>query len=170
MSDIINPVIGSAAFKTASLVIGIFSVLFALALLYWLYRDSSERGMLAGVWTGLVTAFAVAGGILGLTINKYGAAPAGMAVFTVVVFCILIYLIIRPSEYKEDVDEREVGMDLIEAELDVKACPKCRAGIEPDFLVCPECLTPLRTPCTYCGRHIKTGWKVCPYCTTRQSH
>lgn len=169
MNDIVDPIIGSGAFKAASFAIGIFSVFFALALLYWLYRDSSERGMMAGLWAGLVTALAVAGGIFGLTASKYGFAPAGISVFGVVIFCTLIYLIIRPSEYKDDIDEHELGVNLIEAELDVKACPKCRAGIEPDFVMCPECLIPLRKPCTYCGRPIKTGWKVCPYCSSRQS-
>lgn len=169
MSEIIAPIIKSGAFKAASLTIGIFSIFFALALIYWLYRDSSERGMMATLWTGLVIAFAIAGGILGLTMSKYGLAPAGMSAFVIVVFCLLIYLIVRPAEYKDDIEERDLGVSLIGAELDVKACPRCRAGIEPDFLVCPECMTTLRRPCTYCGRHIKTGWKICPYCSSKQS-
>jgi type II secretory ATPase GspE/PulE/Tfp pilus assembly ATPase PilB-like protein/CheY-like chemotaxis protein len=43
-------------------------------------------------------------------------------------------------------------------------CPTCKAAIEPEFSVCPNCLTSLKTLCQRCGQQLKLDWKICPYC------
>ena len=43
-------------------------------------------------------------------------------------------------------------------------CPSCKAFIETDFAICPNCLTSLKLLCQTCNQQLKRGWKVCPYC------
>lgn len=45
-------------------------------------------------------------------------------------------------------------------------CPRCRAAVEPDYVLCPECHTALRAPCPTCQRSLKISWSQCPYCTS----
>ncbi len=79
----------------------------------------------------------------------------------------LIYLIVRPPEYLEDVRERELEMQAAEARLHAagfQLCPHCEAEIEREFLRCPSCMRRLKEPCVSCQRPLEPGWKVCPYC------
>ena len=43
-------------------------------------------------------------------------------------------------------------------------CPNCKAPIEPEFAVCPNCLASLKTLCPRCNQQLKMDWKICPYC------
>jgi len=43
-------------------------------------------------------------------------------------------------------------------------CPTCKAVIEADFAVCPNCLTSLKVLCQRCHQQLKMDWKICPYC------
>ena len=80
----------------------------------------------------------------------------------------IVYLIVRPPEYLEDVRERELEIKAIESRLggpEVK-CTVCGCEVEPDFLVCPVCTTKLRSPCSECSKPLEPAWQVCPYCAT----
>lgn len=83
----------------------------------------------------------------------------------------LIYLIVRPPEYLEDVRERELEMKAAEARLAAAnspqathSCPHCDEQIEPDFIRCPSCLRRLREPCPSCEKPLDPEWRICPYC------
>jgi hypothetical protein len=79
----------------------------------------------------------------------------------------IVYVIVRPPEYLEDVRERELEMEAAEArvhELDGTLCPHCDYRIEPDFVRCPSCLRKLKERCTNCGRPLEQVWTICPYC------
>ena len=79
----------------------------------------------------------------------------------------LVYMIVRPPEYLEDVRERELEMQAAEARLYAAGfdlCPHCEAEIERDFLRCPGCMRRLKEPCGSCRRPLEPGWRVCPYC------
>ena len=79
----------------------------------------------------------------------------------------LVYMIVRPPEYLEDIRERELEMQAAEARLHqagFQLCPHCDAEIERDFLKCPSCMRRLKEPCGSCGRPLEQGWRVCPYC------
>ena len=79
----------------------------------------------------------------------------------------LVYLIVRPPEYLEDVRERELEMAAAEArlaQLDELTCPYCDFEIESSFLRCPSCLRRLKEPCSTCGKPLDPRWKLCPYC------
>lgn len=79
----------------------------------------------------------------------------------------IIYLIIRPPEFLDDVHERDLEIAAAEARLSSvrqHTCPHCDFEIEPTFLRCPSCLRRLKEPCTVCGKPLDPRWKICPYC------
>jgi RNA polymerase subunit RPABC4/transcription elongation factor Spt4 len=81
----------------------------------------------------------------------------------------IIYMIVRPPEYLEDVRERDLEMAAAEArlaQLSYLACEQCGQEVERDFLLCPNCHSRLRDPCPRCRRPLEMTWGVCPYCET----
>jgi hypothetical protein len=79
----------------------------------------------------------------------------------------IVYAIVRPPEYLEDVHERELEIAAAEARLhqvEGMRCPHCDFEIEKGFLRCPSCLRRLKEPCGTCGRPLDPRWKICPYC------
>ena len=121
----------------------LFLVIIWLALVYWTYADATRRivdPMLIGCAT---------------------AASLFPFVGTI------IYLILRPPEYLEDVRERELEIQAAEArlyELDTSLCPHCDYRVERDFVRCPSCLRKLKERCVSCGRPLDQAWTICPYC------
>ena len=121
----------------------LFLVVLWFALVYWTYADARRRiadPMLVGCAT---------------------AASLFPFVGTIV------YLIVRPPEYLEDVRERELEIAAAEARLaslEHEACPYCGFEVERSFLRCPSCLRRLKEPCATCGKPLDPRWKLCPYC------
>ncbi|MEA2457760.1 MAG: hypothetical protein QOC95_732 [Thermoleophilaceae bacterium] len=79
----------------------------------------------------------------------------------------IVYMIVRPPEYIDDVRERELEIAAASARLhqvEQLACPHCDFEIEKTFLRCPSCLRRLKEPCGTCGRPLDPRWKICPYC------
>lgn len=133
---------------TVSLVVDLIILFLAivwLALIYWTYADARRRiddNMLIGCAT-VVALFPFIG--------------------------TLVYMIIRPPEYLEDVHERELEIRAAEARLaqiGVHTCPHCDFEVERDFIRCPNCLRKLRDPCVGCGKPLSPDWRICPYCET----
>jgi len=126
----------------ANLVI-LFLVVVWLALVYWTYADARRRigdPMLIGCAT---------------------AASLFPFVGTI------IYMIVRPPEYLDDVRERELEMQAAEArlaELGYHLCPHCDYEVEKDFLRCPNCMRKLKDPCPVCAKPLDPNWRICPYC------
>jgi hypothetical protein len=123
----------------------LFVVVLYLALIYWTYADARRRifdPMLIGCAT---------------------AASLFPFVGTIV------YMILRPPEYLEDVRERELEMQAAEVrlhELDHGLCPHCDYRVERDFILCPSCLRKLKERCVSCSRPLDQAWTICPYCET----
>jgi hypothetical protein len=123
----------------------LFAVVLYCSLVYWTYADARRRiadPMLIGCAT---------------------AASLFPFVGTIV------YMILRPPEYLEDVRERELDLQAAEArlhELDNSLCPHCDYRIERDFVRCPSCLRKLKERCTNCARPLDRAWTICPYCET----
>jgi RNA polymerase subunit RPABC4/transcription elongation factor Spt4 len=121
----------------------LFLVVVWLALVYWTYADARRRigdPMLIGCAT-IASLFPFVGTI--------------------------VYMIVRPPEYLDDVRERELEMQAAEArlaELGYHLCPHCDYEVEKDFLRCPNCMRKLRDPCKNCGKPLDPSWKLCPYC------
>jgi uncharacterized Zn finger protein (UPF0148 family) len=79
----------------------------------------------------------------------------------------IVYMIVRPPEYLEDVRERELDLQAAEArlhEIDHSLCPHCDYRVERDFLRCPSCLRKLKDRCESCSKPLDRAWTICPYC------
>jgi hypothetical protein len=121
----------------------LFVAVFYLSLIYWTYADARRR-ILDPMLIGCAT-----------------AASLFPFVGTIV------YMILRPPEYLEDVHERELEMRAAEARLhrlDESLCPYCDYRIEHDFVRCPSCLRKLKERCVSCSRPLDQAWTICPYC------
>jgi hypothetical protein len=121
----------------------LFVVVLYLSLIYWTYADARRR-ILDPMLVGCAT-----------------AASLFPFVGTIV------YMILRPPEYLEDVRERELEVQAAEArlhEFDHSLCPHCDYRIEKDFVRCPSCLRKLKERCANCSRPLDQAWTLCPYC------
>jgi hypothetical protein len=79
----------------------------------------------------------------------------------------IVYMVVRPPEYLEDVHERELEIAAAEARLAAaqdESCPYCQYPTERAFLRCPSCLRRLKEPCGTCGKPLDPRWQICPYC------
>ena len=79
----------------------------------------------------------------------------------------IVYAIVRPPEYLDDVRLRELEMHAAEArliQLDYELCPYCDNDVRPDYLRCPNCHRRLKQPCRNCGKPLNPEWQICPYC------
>jgi hypothetical protein len=79
----------------------------------------------------------------------------------------IVYMIVRPPEFLDDVRERELELQAAElklAEAEHTICPYCDHSIQRDFLRCPHCLRKLKDPCVNCTRPLDPQWPICPYC------
>jgi hypothetical protein len=79
----------------------------------------------------------------------------------------IVYLIVRPPEYLDDVRLRELEMTAAEARLanlDYQLCPHCDYEIKADYLRCPSCMRKLKERCYSCSKPIDPTWKLCPFC------
>lgn len=81
----------------------------------------------------------------------------------------LVYMIVRPPEYLEDVRLRRLETEAAEARLydgDHQICSHCEHPVRSDYLRCPSCQRRLKEPCRSCRRPLDPEWHVCPYCET----
>jgi RNA polymerase subunit RPABC4/transcription elongation factor Spt4 len=82
---------------------------------------------------------------------------------------VLIYLILRPPERLTEAYERALEEEALLQDIEERAqCPSCKRRIEPDYILCPSCRTPLKKRCVNCDRILRLRWKVCPYCGAEQ--
>src|SRR3954465_2163340 len=134
--------ITSDGLNTAVKLLILFLVVIWLELVYYTYSDARRRiedPMLVGCAT---------------------AASLFPFVGTVV------YMIVRPPEYLEDVRERALEMQAAEArvsQLNYLLCPHCDHEVEKDFLRCPSCLRKLKDACGNCAKPLDPERKICPY-------
>ncbi len=135
--------IHSSALNLAVELVILFLVVIWLALIFWTYADARRRiadPLLVGCAT-IASMFPYMGTI--------------------------VYMIVRPPEYLDDVRERELEMQAAEARLAESGyhlCPHCDYEVERDYLRCPNCMRKLKDPCHACGRPLDPTWKVCPFC------
>jgi hypothetical protein len=121
----------------------LFVAVFYLSLIYWTYADARRR-----ILDPMLIACATAASLFPFVGT-------------------IVYMILRPPEYLEDVRERELEMQAAEArlhQLDQTLCPHCDYHIEKDFVRCPSCLRKLKERCTSCSRPLDQAWTICPYC------
>jgi Double zinc ribbon len=79
----------------------------------------------------------------------------------------IIYAIVRPPEYLDDIRLRELEMQAAEARLvalDYQLCPHCEYEVKSDYLRCPSCQRKLKDRCYSCGKAVDPDWRLCPFC------
>lgn len=128
------------------LIYGIVFVLIIiwLSFVYWTYRDAKLRNTTALFWALIVFLF-----------NYLG---------------LVLYLILRPPEYVEDVMERDLEIKRMEMLLasSIIRCPGCGKEVKENYIICPNCRKKLKKTCVQCEKPLQLEWKVCPYCKTEQ--
>jgi len=85
---------------------------------------------------------------------------------------VLVYVIVRPPEYLDDVRLRELEMTAAEARLaslDYSLCPHCDYEVQSDYLRCPSCMRKLKERCYSCSKPIDPAWRICPFCEAETS-
>ena len=79
----------------------------------------------------------------------------------------IVYLIVRPPEFLDDVRERELemhGRRGAARAARLPALPALRLRGRADYLRCPSCMRKLKEPCAVCGKPLDPRWRICPYC------
>jgi uncharacterized Zn finger protein (UPF0148 family) len=123
----------------------LFLVVVYLSLIYWTYLDARRR-----IEDPVLIACATAASVFPF-------------VGTVV------YTILRPPEFLEDREERELELRAAELrlrQLIEQSCPHCEYPIAANYLRCPNCERRVRNPCRKCGKPLDPKWGICPYCET----
>ena len=142
--DGVRDFFNSGTFEALLKLAGFFVIVLWLALAFWTYKDAKRR-----IADPILVAVAV---VTALIFPFVGA---------------MVYAILRPPEYLEDVRERELEIRAMERRLGADPrCPFCRQHIEASFLVCPHCTNRLKSSCRRCRSPLEQQWQVCPYCET----
>jgi hypothetical protein len=123
----------------------LFLVVVYLALIYWTYLDAKRR----------------------LEDPVLIACATAASVFPYI--GTVVYTILRPPEFLEDREERELELRAAELrlrQLIEQSCPHCEYPVESSYLRCPNCDRKLRSPCRKCSKPLDPKWGTCPYCET----
>lgn len=137
--------IDNRGIDTAVKVLILFLVVVWAALIFWTYADARRR-----IDDPMLIACATAASLFPFVGT-------------------IVYAIVRPPEYLDDVRLRELEMHAAEGrlhQLDWQLCPYCDHDIRSDYLRCPNCERRLKEPCRNCSKPLEPGWKMCPYCET----
>jgi hypothetical protein len=123
----------------------LFLIVVYLALIYWTYLDARRR-----IEDPVLVAVATAASVFPFLGT-------------------VVYTILRPPEFLEDREERQLELRAAELELRARieqSCPHCEYPIERSYLRCPNCERRLRNPCRKCHKPLDPRWGICPYCET----
>jgi len=132
-----------AALQLFGAILGVYLLAIWFGLVVWTFQDIRRR-----------------------TRNWAGQLIALLTVFLFSLPGLLLYMLMRPAETLAAKYERSLEEAAILNELEQQhACPSCKRGVQPDFIVCPYCQAPLKQPCARCGQALALQWKACPYCT-----
>jgi hypothetical protein len=137
--------ISSGGLSLAVNLLVLFLLVVWLALIYWTYLDARRR----------------------MEDPVLIAAATAASIFPFV--GTVVYTIVRPPEYIEDRQERELEIrasELRVRQLIEQSCPHCEYPVERTYLRCPNCERRLRNPCRKCRKPLDPRWAICPYCET----
>ena len=135
--------INNDALNTVVKVLILFLVVIWAALIFWTYADARRR-----IDDPMLIACATAASLFPFVGT-------------------IVYAIVRPPEFLDDVRLRELEMHAAESRLHdtgYQLCPYCDYEVKSDFLRCPSCLRRLRDQCRNCAKPLDPAWKICPYC------
>lgn len=131
-----------ATLQLVALVVLLYVAVLWLALVYWTYRDISQR-----------------------TNDMTTQAAATLLVLFFFLPGHWIYLVVRPRYTLVQKYERSLEEEAFMQELaSLKSCPQCTRRIRDDYVVCPSCSASLKEPCVACTKPLEFAWAACPYC------
>ncbi len=120
----------------------VFALVFYAAMVLWTYKDARRR-----------------------LDDPILIATAVVASMVLPLVGILVYMMLRPPEYLDDVRERELEIRARERQLGMQQrCPHCRGVVDDEWLACPMCGTRIRESCSVCEKPLDPRWVVCPTC------
>src|SRR4051812_7167751 len=128
---------------TAVKVLILFLVVIWAALIFWTYADARRR-----IDDMMLVACATAASLFPFVGT-------------------IVYTIVRPPEFLDDVRLRELEMHAAESrlhQLDWQVCPYCDHDIRSDYLRCPNCQRKLKEPCRNCAKPLEQSGKGRPDC------
>jgi hypothetical protein len=137
--------IDGGALSLAFNLLVLFLVVVYLALIYWTYLDAKRR-----IEDPVLIACATAASVFPFLGT-------------------VVYTILRPPEFLEDREERELELRAAELrlrQLIEQSCPHCEFPIQANYLRCPNCERRLRNPCRKCRKPLDPKWGICPFCET----
>jgi len=137
--------INNNGLNTAVKVVILFLVVIWAALIFWTYADARRR----------------------LDDPMLIACATAASLFPFV--GTIVYTIVRPPEFLDDVRLRELEMQTAELRMHStgwELCPHCDHEVKSDYVRCPHCLRRVKDPCTGCGKPLEPHWQLCPYCET----
>ena len=135
--------IESDALSTAIKVIILFLVVIWAALIFWTYADARRR-----MDDPMLIACATAASLF-----PYVGT--------------IVYTIVRPPEFLDDVRLRELEMHAVENRLHssgYELCPHCDYEVERGLRALPELPAPAQGAVRQLPKPLDPVWKICPYC------
>lgn len=62
------------------------------------------------------------------------------------------------------VNLEEIIRVIATAQESLSICSQCGEFLDPEFLICPSCETPIKRKCSSCARTLQIDWNICPFC------
>ncbi|MCH8821363.1 zinc ribbon domain-containing protein [Patescibacteria group bacterium] len=81
----------------------------------------------------------------------------------------VIYLMLRPSQTRDEVSFRELEEKIFESQSKSALCFNCSEVVHPEFTYCANCGEQVRKNCQNCEREISFTWNICPFCSRPQN-
>lgn len=88
----------------------------------------------------------------------------GLLVLFTSIVGLVIYLIVAPMlASRSNSRAPSAAVPVAPRQVTGPVCPSCRAEVQAEFKVCPQCGATLAR-CGKCDKAVQRDWKVCPYC------
>lgn len=165
---IISPALAIFAYESIGSTTGVMLVLLFVVVGFWLMSTSrSILGTQVGEWSGIMKTLVVS-----LVLQLIAVALTKDVIFILNLVAVgleglalLLVYVYKPC-FMPTVAEAEAAMRRF-AQVSIKAvskCPKCKAMVESEWTLCPECGTSLPRFCAKCNTNINENETVCSKC------
>ena len=81
----------------------------------------------------------------------------------------VIYLMLRPSQTRDEAEFRELEEKIFESQSRSALCFNCSEVVHPEFTYCANCGEQVKKSCQNCEREINFNWNICPFCSHPQN-
>jgi len=132
-----------------------------------LYAITAAGAVIAATWLGLI--LWTWRDIRQRSRDPLAPIAASLMVAVLGLFGIIIYVLLRPQETLTEAYERSLEEEALLQNIEERPiCPGCGRPVKDGWQVCPYCHTKLKKPCAHCGELLELPWNLCPYCAMSQ--